>query len=425
MQLINRRRFLALAGAALCFGPTGIAQATNSRSAAPRILVVGGGYGGATAARYLRWYDPGLQVTLLEKNSRYISCPLSNEVLAGDRTLEQLTFGYQGLADLGVRVIIDTMTGADFSRKQVTTDSGGKLDYDFLVLSPGIDFRWDAIKGYDRRAAESIPHAWQAGPQTLLLRRQLTAMADGGEVLIVAPPNPFRCPPGPYERAAQIAHYLKAHKPKSKVLILDPKRNFSKQAAFQEGWQRNYGEMIRWLGADDGGLVTRIDPDSRRVISEAGTFRPAVLNVIPPMQAAALARRLELTDESGWCPVNQRNFESTLVPDLFIIGDSCQAGEMPKSGYSANSQGKVVAAAIAARVAGRPEPQPSFINTCYSLLAPDDAISIATVYRYRDGWLSGVPDSGGVSAPVRPDWERRREARYQQAWFHNITSDIW
>ena len=275
--------------------------------------------------------------------------------MSGERTIGSVTFTLNGLAGRGVKVVQDTATDIDADKKKVKTAGGKTFDYDMLVVSPGVGFKWGAIEGYDEAATQYMPHAWKAGAQTLLLRKQLEAMKDGGKVYIVAPPNPFRCPPGPYERAAQIAHFLQHHKPKSTVTILDWKDAFSKQGLFKQGWEMHYPGMISWVGAASDGKVVGVDAKKGVLMTEFEEYEADVANVIPPQRAGDIAVNAGLTDDSGFCPVNQRNFESKLHKDVFVIGDSCIAGKMPKSGYAANSQGKVVAAAIAARINGKSE----------------------------------------------------------------------
>jgi sulfide dehydrogenase [flavocytochrome c] flavoprotein subunit len=414
-----------LLGGAAAVGLAGVPLLSRGASKG-RVVVVGGGYGGATVAKYVRLGDPTTQVTLVEKEPAFISCALSNEVLSFERTLESLTFRYQALANnRGVRVVQDEVTGIDPIKHSVRTASGRVLDYDRLVISPGVSMRWGAIEGYDEAAAEVMPHAWKAGSQTLLLQRQLEEMRDGGTVILVAPPNPFRCPPGPYERAAQIAHYLKARKPKSKILILDAKDKFSKQALFEQGWEQHYPGMITWVGGSDDGKVLRVDPKTRTLFTEFGEHTGDVVNVIPPQRAATIAQVAGLTDESGWCPVDQLTFESTKHADIHVVGDACIAGDMPKSGYAANSQGKVCAAAVVALLNANPPPEASFVNTCYSLITPEHGISVAGVYRVVDGKIVSVEGAGGVSPLDASAWERRMEADYARSWFTNIISDIF
>ena len=424
MSPISRRSFIRLAGGAAAGGILGLPGPGIAR-AKGRVVVVGGGYGGAIAAKYIRRLDPGIEVTLVEQNTRFVSCPLSNEVLSGERDIASLTFGYEGLKAHGVQVVHDKVTAIEPDKHRVRTAGGKTLAYDRLIVSPGVDFKWRAIQGYGPEVAERLPHAWKAGPQTLLLRKQIRALRDGDNVVIVAPPNPFRCPPGPYERAAQIAHYLKEHKPRSKVIILDPKDKFSKQGLFQAGWKRFYGDRIQWIGGFAGGKVESVDPKSMPVQAEVGRFKGGVINVIPPQKAGAIAQAADLADSSGWCPVDQRTFESRRHPDVHVIGDACIAGKMPKSGYAANSQGKVCAAAVVAALHGEPPPEPSYINTCYSLIAPDYGISVAAVYRLEEDTIRPVKGAGGLSPGEAPDHVRRMEAMHARSWFRNITADMF
>ena len=424
MSQLNRRSFIKLAGGAAAIGLAGAPWVVQAAARA-RVVVIGAGYGGAIAAKYLRLADPGIEVTLVEKNKHFVSCPLSNEVLSGERTVESLTFGFDGLAGHGVNVVHGEVSEVDAANKRVKLAGGDALPYDYVVVSPGIDFRWGAIEGYDQAAAEKMPHAWKAGPQTALLRKQLEAMPDGGTAFIVAPPNPFRCPPGPYERAAQMAYYFKHHKPRSKVIILDHKTAFSKQGLFTAGWKAHYGDMISWVSGAEDGKVMAVNPDKGLIVTDFNEHKADVANIIPPQMAGAVAQRSGLTDDSGWCPVDQRTFESSLRKDVFVIGDSCIAGAMPKSGYAANSQGKVCAAVIAARVNGKADPEPSYVNTCYSLLTPEHGISVAAVYEYKDGKIVGVEGAGGLSPGDAGEAIQRREAVYAHSWFRNITTDMF
>jgi sulfide dehydrogenase [flavocytochrome c] flavoprotein subunit len=398
------------------------------RAATPpkaRVVVVGGGYGGAIAAKYLQMSDPSIRVTLIEKDSVYVSCPLSNEVLGGERDLASLTFNYRGLTRRGIAVMQDTVVEIDPEQHFVKGASGNRYNYDKLVLSPGVDHNWEAIEGMSEAVAEVIPHAWKAGPQTAMLRRQLEAMEDGGVFYIVAPPNPFRCPPGPYERAAQVAHYFSAHKPKSKIIILDAKDAFSKQGLFQAGWQEHYGDMIEWVSGAEGGIIEAIDPKTRTLVGSFEEYQGDVINLIPHQKAGALAQIAGLANDSGWCPVDQRTFESSVHKDIYVIGDACIAGVMPKSGYSANSQGKVCAAAIIAAIDGKPAPAPSYVNTCYSIIAPEHGISVAGVYQLEDGKIVDVPGAGGVSPADADARTRALEQQFALDWFRNITSDMF
>ncbi len=426
MNTLNRRKFIKLighTGAAL----TVMSALPSCSKTSARVVVVGGGFGGATCAKYLNKFDPNLSITLIEPALKFTTCPFSNAVLGGMRELSSITHGYGVHEKRGINIIHAMVTGIDASNKKVTLDTGKTINYDRLVLSPGIDFKWDAIEGMQASDALTIPHAWQGGNQTALLSTQLKNMRNGGVVVIAPPGNPFRCPPGPYERASLIAHYLKQHKPESKILILDAKEKFSKQPLFMQGWQQRYSGMIEWVSGNSGGRIERIDVKNRTLHSEMGEkYTADVINYIPPQKAGTIAHTADLVNNDGWCPVNQRTFESTMQPDIYIIGDASIAGKMPKSGFAANSQGKVCAAAIVSAINGFKMPEPSYVNTCYSLVAPDYGISVAAVYRYnKDKGIYKVKGSGGVS-PKDADAEfRKLEARYAAGWYDSITFDAF
>lgn len=446
MNACSRRELLRLLGRAgaasllaqlgLSLSGCGSGEAPRSRMspaekaaalARPRVVIVGGGFAGATCAKYLRRYVKDVEILLVEPNRTYHTCPFSNTVLAGMNPMAFIAHDYARLqSEYAINVIPQTATEIDPVAKQVDLADGRRLGYDWLVLSPGIDMRWDAIEGYAADTAQRMPHAWQAGGQTRLLRQQLQAMDNGGTVIIAPPANPYRCPPGPYERASLIAHYLKYTKPKSKVLILDAKDSFSKQALFKQGWEALYPGMIEWVKGSDWGGLGRADAGQGALYSIFDkAFKGDVVNLIPPQQAGGIARRSGLANADGWCPVDQRSFESSVHPDLFVIGDAAVAGQMPKSGFAANSQGKVCAAAIAARILEVELPEPSYVNTCYSLVGPNYGISVAAVYRLLDGQIRKVEGAGGVS-PLDADREfRQDEARYTKGWYRSITSDVF
>jgi sulfide dehydrogenase [flavocytochrome c] flavoprotein chain len=292
------------------------------------------------------------------------------------------------------------------------------------VLAPGIDIRWSALPGYDEAAAEKMPHAWKAGAQTLLLRRQLESMEDGGTVIMAAPANPFRCPPGPYERASLIAHYLKTRKPRSKLLVLDAKDQFSKQSLFQNAWKELYPNHLEWVGLSQGGKVTSVEPAEMTLVTEFGKHRAAVANVIPPQRAGGIAEAAGVADRTGWCPIDPVTFESKLAPNIHLLGDAIIAGGMPKSAFSANAQAKVCASAIARLLAGQPPDEPRLINTCYSIVAPNYGISVVDVYRPVNGVLTAIP-GGGVSPADAPHSFRAQEALFADGWFNTITSEVF
>lgn len=428
MSIKTRRQFLgalgATAGGLWLWPLTGRAMGGRSPG---RVVIVGGGFGGATCARYVKRFAPNMDVTLVERDQRYVTCPFSNTVLGGLRGIDAITHGYDRLAEQhGVKVIHDSAVAIDPAAKTVALAGGAKLAYDKLVVSPGIDFRWDGVDGYSAEASERMPHAWKAGAQTLLLRRQLEAMPDGGVFVMAPPANPFRCPPGPYERASMVAHYFKQAKPRSKILILDAKDKFSKQPLFMQGWEERYPGMIEWVSGTDGGRISGVDADRMVVLNEIGDrFEGDVINVIPPQKAGQVAHDAGLVDSTGWCPVDQRTFESKIHKDVHVIGDASIAGKMPKSGFAANSQGKVCAAAVVTSLLGMDMPEPSYVNTCYSLVAPDYGISVAAVYRMTDGGIAGVEGAGGVSPKDGSAEDRRREADYAYGWYLSITGDAF
>jgi sulfide dehydrogenase [flavocytochrome c] flavoprotein subunit len=424
---VRRRQILGGLGAATLVGTTGLGLPRLARGAQGAVVVVGGGFGGATAAKYIKRADPAIEVTLIEPAERFYTCPFSNLFLGGLRDFESIGHGYDELKTrYGVKVVHALAEDVDTAGRTVRLSTGDSVRYDKLLLSPGVDIRWGALEGYDEAAAELAPHAWKAGPQTHLLKRQLEARPDGGTVVMVCPGNPFRCPPGPYERASMIAHYLKTTKPRSKLILLDAKDQFSKQGLFQDGWKAVYGDMIEWVGLSQDGKVVRVDAGALEVETEFGRkVRADVLNVIPPQRAGTIAREAGTTDASGWVPVKPRTFESAQVPDVYVVGDATIAAPMPKSGFCANAQGKVAAQAIVASLAGREPPEPTWVNTCYSLIAPDYGISVAGVYRVIDGKLAEVPGAGGVS-PREADADfRKKEAAYGRGWYAAIAADTW
>jgi sulfide dehydrogenase [flavocytochrome c] flavoprotein subunit len=426
---MNRRDFVKAAGAATAVSMVGVPHL--ALGAGKKVVVVGGGTGGATAARYIKMADETVDVTIIEPNEHYHTCYLSNEVLGGDRKIDTIKFGYDNLKGMGINVVHAAAEGIDAEKKEVTA-GGQKYPFDRCIVAPGIELMYDKIEGYSEEAASKMPHAWKAGEQTALLRSQLEAMPDGGTAVIVAPPNPFRCPPGPYERASQMAHYFKQHKPKSKVLILDSKQKFSKQGLFTQGWEALYGfgtdnAMIEWQPGPDAAVV-KADAGAMTVETSFGDeVKADVINVIPPQRAGAIAQSAGLADDSGWCPVDKKTFESSIHKGVHVIGDACIATKMPKSGYAANSQAKVCAAAVLAMLQGEEPGTPSYVNTCYSIIGTDWGISVAAVYRLsEDGkTIAGVEGAGGLTPMDATPEARRREVQYAHSWFENIVSDIF
>ena len=418
----SRREFLKLgvAATAAVFPLPVFAQ-----GAAARVVVVGGGFAGASCARALRHADGRIAVTLVEPNATFTACPFSNAVIGGFRELTAQQFTYERVAADGITIARATATAVDAAARSVTLNSGARLAYDRLVLAPGIDIRWGALPGYDEATSAQMPHAWKAGEQTLLLRRQLEAMDDGGLVVIAAPANPFRCPPGPYERASLIAHYLKTKKPKSKLIVLDAKDAFSKQRLFQSAWAELYPGLLEWVPLSKGGKVISVDPATRTLQTDFAKHQAKVANVIPPQKAGHIAEVAGVADRSGWCPIDPVTFESKLQAGIHVIGDAAIAGAMPKSAFAANSQAKTCAAAVAALLSGATPSSPKLINTCYSLVAPDYGISVAGVYQPTGGQLADVPGAGGVSSAEAPRGARAAEAALAEAWFRTITSEVF
>jgi NADPH-dependent 2,4-dienoyl-CoA reductase/sulfur reductase-like enzyme len=421
-----RRRDLLMRAASASVAAALPVPALAQRAGA-RVVVVGGGFAGATCARILKRLDPRLAVTIVEANPTrvFIACPFSNEVIVGRRELEAQQFHYDNLASDGIALSFSEAKSVDPQTRTVMLGDTTKLTYDRLVLAPGIDFNWDALPGYSEAAAEKMPHAWKAGPQTLLLRRQLEAMPDGGLVVIVVPANPYRCPPGPYERASLIAYYLKTKKPKSKLLILDAKDTFSKQKLFENGWAALYPDLIEWIALSAGGKVTSVDATAMTLTTDFATNKVDVANVIPAQKAGQITELAGVADRTGWCPIDPVSFASTLQPDIHVIGDAAIAGAMPKSAFAANAQGKVCGAAVAALLAGNTPMTPKLINTCYSLVAPDYGISVAGVYHPVDGKLVDVEGAGGTSPVNAPAATRAFEASVAAGWFRTITGEVF
>ena len=388
-----------------------------------RVAVIGGGFGGASCARALRQLDPRLQVTLIEPNRIFTACPFSNEVIGGLRELGQQQFTYDRIAAEGVTVIAQAAAKIDPERRAVELADGNFLTYDRLVLAPGIDMRFDALPGYDEAASARMPHAWKAGEQTVLLRKQIEAMDDGGVVVLAVPSAPLRCPPAPYERACLIAHYLKASKPRSKILILDAKDAFSQQRLFENAWKELYPGMIERIALSQGGRVTSVDPATNSIITDFGNYTAAVANVIPPHKAGRIAEIAGAVDKTGWCPIDPVTFASRLVPDIHVIGDAAIAGGIPKSASAASAQGKACAAAIVNAFSGKSPEMPRLNGACYNTVAPGYAFSLKGIYQPRDGQFAEAEVS--ISPADAPREVRQREAEQALDWFNTITADAF
>lgn len=427
-RALSRRALLGTAAGGLgVLAAPAVCRAQGA--AAARLVIVGGGFGGASAARFARASFPDLDVTLVEGQPRFLTCPYSNLVLGGMRRLPDITHSYDGLRARGVRVVQDWVDAVDPAGRTVRLRGGGAaLPYDRLVLSPGIALRFGAVEGYDEAAAQAMPHAWIAadGAQTTLLRRQLEAMPDGGVVGVSIPANPFRCPPGPYERISMIAHYLKREKPRSKILALDAKDAFSKQGLFQDGWRALYGEMVEWVPGSKDGKVVRVDPRERVLETEFGTrHKVDVANVIPPQSAARIALDAGLADNSGWVPVNPRTFEARAAQGIHVVGDACNGSPMPKSGYVASNTAKQAVASAVSALRGQAPPEAVYFNTCYSHVGEEYGISVVNIYRASDTAITEVANSGGVSPRGNLPEQRRLEAVYADAWYESITRDMF
>jgi NADPH-dependent 2,4-dienoyl-CoA reductase/sulfur reductase-like enzyme len=390
-----------------------------------RVVVIGGGFGGAACARTLRKINPKLLVTLVEPNRIFTACPFSNEVIAGLREIEAQQFGYKKIAADGVIVVAQAATKVDPQARTVGLADGTSLPYDRLVLAPGIDMRFDALPGYDEAAAEKMPHAWKAGEQTLLLRRQLEAMEDGGTVVLAVPATPYRCPPAPYERASLIAHYLKAKKPRSKILILDAKDTFSQQRLFEKAWKEFYPGMIERIPLSQGGRVVSVETATNTLVTDFGNHDAQVVNVIPPQKAGEIANLAGAADKTGWCPIDAATFASKLVPNIHVIGDAVIGGNAPKSASAATSEGKACAAVVASLIGGTPPERPTIEGTCYNIVTSGYAFSQSGNYQPRDDIFVEVMGSGFTS-PVNAQSElRQREADQAQAWFKTITVETF
>lgn len=419
----DRRNFIKLAGAGTALTLAGCATTpTAPPKPIGRVIVIGGGYGGATAAKYIRmWSDRRIEVFLIERNTQFVSCPLSNLVLGGSRTIESLSMGYEGLRNYGVQVIRDEVTSIDTAKKRIQLKRIEDLPYDRLVVAPGIDFMYDQIPGLDVEAQKTVLHAWKAGPETVALRKQLEAMRDGGVYVLSIPKAPYRCPPGPYERASQVASYFKQAKPKSKVLVLDGNEDIvSKKGLFLAAWNDLYKGIIEYRPNQE---VKQVDARTMTVRAEFDSFKGDVLNVVPPMRAGLIAGQAKLiTANNRWCGVNWQTMESVAVPGVHVIGDATlSAPAMPKSGSMANNHGKIAASAIVAMMTGQAvNPEPVISNTCYSYVSDSEAIRVSSVHRFdaAQKTLVTVAGSGGVSAQ-----RSNLEKRYADGWAMNIWAD--
>jgi len=418
MGRASRRTFLRLSAGIAATGLSRTLRAAQShRAVKAKVVVVGGGFGGASCALFLRRLNPAIGVSLVDPNQRYTTCPMSNSVLAGLRDIESIRVPRRGLERAGVRYVRDCVDAIDTKGRRARLAGGGELAYDRLVMAPGIRFLWGKPEGYGPAAALAMPHAWQAGEQTEILAAQVNAMRDGGVVAISVPTGPMRCPPGPFERASLIANYLKENKPRSKVLIFDANNHFPKQDVFSDAWRALYPGMIEWIPVIDGGAVVRVAPAARVLYTSNGAHRVDVANIIPPQAPALLAVHAGLASDHGWCPSRPDTFESPLAAGVHVIGDACIADPMPKSASAAHAQAKQCALAIVAALEGREPPAAQFDSVCYSLLARGSALSIHGRFRAIGGIIRQIPaqdDAGSDPA---------QEVRNAEDWYENIVRD--
>jgi sulfide dehydrogenase [flavocytochrome c] flavoprotein chain len=422
--MINRRNLLltGAAGVATLFAPAVIGQAR------PRVVVVGGGAGGATAARYIAKDSAGaINVTLIDPNAQFTTCFHSNLVLGDFRSFESINHNYQALArNHGINVVRGAV--ASINREAKTVRLAGDattLPYDRLVLSPGIDLRYDSVPGWGQEHEEAMPHAWRAGPQTQLLKKRLDEVPDGGTIVMIAPPNPYRCPPGPYERVSMMAHVLKrTGKTKAKIVIIDPKETFSKQGLFQEGWDKHYPGMVEWLGPKIHEGVKSVDPKTNTVVTGFETYKNAALvNVIPAQMAGAVARNAGLANQTGFCPILPESMKSASDPNIFILGDAAIAGDMPKSAFSANSQAKVAAMTVRGELTGSRVFPARYTNTCWSLIQTDDTVKVGGTFEPKEGRIASVTpfiSRTGESAELRKQTQEEN-----MGWYAGIIADMF
>ncbi len=416
---LNRRGFLGAAAAA-----SALAAPMVRAQARPRVVVVGGGAGGATAARYIAKDSQGaIDVTLIEPTRTYYTCFFSNLYIGGFRELSSIAHTYGTLAaEYGINVVHDWAVGVDRDARTVTLAGGGVVGYDKLVLSPGIDFVDGAVPGWDLSAQGRMPHAYKAGTQSELLKRQIMAMPEGGTYVMVAPPNPYRCPPGPYERISMVAHHLKTNNPTAKIIIADPKAKFSKQALFEEGWQKHYSGMIERIGPDFGGENVSVNPADMTVDIDGEVINADVVNVIPAQKAGAICDAAGLT-EGNWAPVDGHSMVSRMDENVYILGDATNQGDMPKSGFSANSQAKAAAMAIRGALTGSRVFPAKYSNTCWSLIAPEDGIKVGAAYEPTAEKIASV--SSFVSQTGEDAALRKTTYEESLGWYAGITADMF
>jgi sulfide dehydrogenase [flavocytochrome c] flavoprotein subunit len=419
----DRRCFLGGAGAVLAAGGFPMPALAQAK---PKLVVVGGGPGGATVAKYVAKDSNGaIEVTLVEPLRQFTTCFHSNLYLGGLRDWESITHSYDALASTyGVKLVHQAAQAIDRDKRTVRLADGSQLSYDRLAVAPGIDLKFDSVPGYSEAAAEIMPHAWKPGAQTQLLKRQLDAVKDGDLIVVIPPPNPYRCPPGPYERASVMAHVLKAKGYRnSRIIILDPKETFSKQALFQEGWEQHYPGMIEWQDPKMHGGIKRVDASGLTVETDLASYQAALVNVIPAQMAGRIARDAGLAGAGGYCPIDATSMKSANDPSIYVVGDACIAGDMPKSAFSAGSQAKVAAMMIRGELANARTFPARYINTCWSLIETDDAVKVGGLYTPKDGKIAAVEtfiSKTGESADLR-----RRTQDENMRWYDGFVADVF
>ena len=422
MTYMNRRQFGLLVGAASAT----LAMPTYLRAQdKPKVVVIGGGAGGATAARYIAKDSEGaIDVTLIDDSEQFTTCFFSNLYLGGYRDFGSITHSYDKLqSDYGITKVTGMAVAVDRDARLVQMADGSTIPYDRLVVSPGIDLIWDSVAGYSEEASQIAPHAWKAGPQTQLLKEKLDAIGDGQQIVMVTPPNPYRCPPGPYERASMMAHVLKTKGIDAKIIILDPKDKFSKQGLFEQGWETHYPGMIEWYGPTVHGGIESVDVASGTVETGIDTFKGDLLNIIPAQKAGQIAAEAGLADDSGFCPIDAASMRSTQDENIFVIGDASIAGAMPKSGFSANSQAKVAAMNIRGDLIDSKVFPARYSNTCWSLIETDDGVKVGAQYAPQDGAIAST--SSFISQTVEDSATRKATYEESIGWYAGITADMF
>jgi sulfide dehydrogenase [flavocytochrome c] flavoprotein chain len=426
MTDLTRRRFVAVAGTSLVavstvplFAPRAFGQAK------PKLVVIGGGPGGGTVARYVNKDSAGaVEVTLIEPQRNFTTCFFSNLHVGGFRDFKSITYTYDKVGREGIKMVREAAASIDRDKKEVVLAGGRRVRYDRLVVAPGIDLKWDSVPGYSEAAAEAMPHAWKPGSQTQLLVKKLNALKDGDTIVMICPPNPYRCPPGPYERISMFAHVLKSkgHN-RSKIIALDPKETFSKQALFMEGWEKHYPGMVEWQDPKVHGGIKSVDPKTGEVKTDLASYKAALANVIPAQMAGKIARDAGLADASGFCPIHPESMKSKMDANIFVVGDACIPGDMPKSAFSANSQAKVAAMTIRGELTGSRTFPARYSNICWSLIAPDDNVKVGGSYEPGDGKLKAM--STFVSQKGEAANIRKQNYKESLDWYAAITADVF